>query len=108
MGYINHNALLGISWNDSKRAEAAKWVQARADARFFAVSPVFTNGYWTLVCFPDGSKEGWAESDDGDRRRDEAAEFLKSLDKYCKVVEISLGEDGWLGQRVSQGTDEED
>ncbi len=27
------------------------------------------NSYWSFAVFPDGSKEGWSDSDKGDERR---------------------------------------
>lgn len=37
------------------------------------------NEEWSLFIPPDGSKEGWIESDIGDSKRDRMIEFLISL-----------------------------
>ncbi|MBK8434452.1 MAG: hypothetical protein IPL28_25580 [Chloroflexi bacterium] len=36
------------------------------------------NGYRSLLICPDGSKEGWPDSDKGDERREEMREWLDS------------------------------
>lgn len=38
--------------------------------------PSVVNGYVTYVFAPDGSNEGWSESDDGDRHRRQFAELF--------------------------------
>lgn len=43
------------------------------------VTPETTNGYRAFLVPPDGSKEGWDESERGDERR---AQFVKWLRSY--------------------------
>ena len=69
MGYVKHHAIVVTSWND-KLIEAA-----HAKAVEFCVSVTnltapATNGQRSFLVAPDGSKEGWLESDHGDATRD--------------------------------------
>lgn len=41
--------------------------------------PARINGYSSLAVFPDGSKEGWNESDQGDMQRAAVIDYLRSL-----------------------------
>jgi hypothetical protein len=52
------------------------------------------NGYRTFMVPPDGSKEGWRESEDSDNRRDT---FLEWLEEH---------QDGWLSWAEVQYGDE--
>lgn len=36
------------------------------------------NKYWSFCVFPDGSKEGWEESDEYDKRRDLFVKWLEA------------------------------
>ena len=79
MGYIRHHAIVVTSW-DKKLVEKAR----RKAMRIFnvkspygnipkLVSTIITspvNGYYSIFIAPDGSKEGWEESDNGDVNRD--------------------------------------
>lgn len=82
MGYIRHHAIIVTAF-DRERLEPA---HARAVKVFGAaqvtqilVAPV--NGYATFFVGPDGSKEGWAASDEGDEKR---AEFIAWMRKHPK------------------------
>ena len=45
--------------------------------------------------FPDGSKEGWEESVEGDRRRAEFLKWIAESDVWCDWVEVIFGGDDW-------------
>ena len=68
MGYMRHHAIVVTSWSaesiekaHSQAAEMFRWVSP--------VSPEATNGYRSFFIPPDGSKEGWAESNIGNMQR---------------------------------------
>lgn len=69
MGYIRHHALVVTSWGNERLnsflAHAAECELLRCSN---AVHSAW-NYYWTVLVSPDGSKEGWEESDVGDRER---------------------------------------
>ncbi len=101
MGTIIHHAVVATTWNDETFAKILKWVKnlpAQERAMFLMSKPKM-NGYATVILVPDGSKEGWAESDWGDQLRREFIHILE-LDKYgdgsspWDWVEIEFGESG--------------
>lgn len=83
MGYTRHNTII-VTANDYvfdahwKKQHAAPDIDAfRAklptEWQQLVIGPIssITNGYLTFVFAPDGSKEGWGTSEDGDRYRQE-------------------------------------
>ena len=70
MGYMRHHAIVLTCFNK----ESADIVRAKAGEIGLDPSPLHhsvVNGYWSFWCPPDGSKEGWSESDAGDARHDD-------------------------------------
>ena len=68
-----------------------------------AYAPV--NGMVTVILAPDGSKEGWSDSDTGDRLREEFIEYLGTYNyeddsSPWDWVEVEYGE---YGQKVLRG-----
>ncbi len=109
MGTMNHNAVIATTWNKDFVTEIEYWMKAYSyDARFrkmFIVSEALVNGYVTVVCVPDGSKEGWSDSDYGDKVRKMFIDKMTSMayenDGNCwSWVEVSFGE---YGQKIVQG-----
>ena len=77
MGYNVEHAIVVTSWDKKLLAKAHK----KANAIFPHVSePVdhVSNGGASFLVPPDGSKEGWYESNDGNKRR---AQFVEWLNK---------------------------
>lgn len=99
MGVIQHNAVIATTW-DYKFYERLKGLidAGYLQGYFFCGEPV-VNGYRTIVLLPDGSKEGWVESDRGDEQRKNFIRCLESFayedDSNCwSWVEVSYGELG--------------
>lgn len=99
MGYIRHNAIVVTSWN----SEAIEAAADRAKAIGLGVlgpnaSHEVVNNNRTMLVVPDGSKEGWGNSDIGDKQRAEFREYLDSQ-RYedgstcLHWVEIAYGSD---------------
>jgi len=81
MGYERHNAILISSWNNALLAEAHR-VAMDIFASIAPMTPIVTseiNGVGTFLVAPDGSKEGWDESNAGDRAR---ARMIGWLDEH--------------------------
>jgi hypothetical protein len=105
MGTFQHHAIIVSTWSPGRAVEA----HAEASRIFPWVSPLSPptdpNGYVSFFVPPDGSKERWPESKDGDKRR---AEFIAGLravpESPFRWVEVTFGE---RGARVER-TDEED
>lgn len=97
MGYIRDHAIVIVSaygdWIDKAQVEAwtiFPWVSG--------VSPEAVNGSRSFFIPPDGSKEGWTASDDGDDRRQRFITYLRSIcyeDGSCplKWVEVRVSDD---------------
>lgn len=68
MGYMRHNVIVVTSWKEEAIADAAATAR-RIGLQVLGPSDEVVNGYRSLLVCPDGSKEGWAESDAGDDKR---------------------------------------
>lgn len=68
MGYMRHNAIIVTSWGDKAITEAAKHAK-ELGLQVLGPSDEAVNSYRSLLICPDGSKEGWPESEQGERRR---------------------------------------
>jgi hypothetical protein len=95
MGYIAHNMIACTAWKQEHIEIAHK--KARS---LFSESPVTeiyatkTNGYFSFFICPDGSKEGWETSQNGDEERKEFIEWLSSQDDlYVDAVDLRYGGD---------------
>ena len=95
MGVIVHNAIVvtGGLDEDVKKAhkKATKLFEGLCE-----VSPIMDsciNGYYSFFIPPDGSKEGWKESYDGDEAREKFIEWLNKEDRCLDYVEIQYGGD---------------
>jgi hypothetical protein len=104
MGYMRHHAIVvtGVHY-DSMGANNIKTAHAKAASIFKWVSPlspVCMNGFQSFFIPPDGRKEGWDESDEGDRERRCFISYLESI-KYedgsspVDWIEVQFGDDDW-------------
>jgi len=76
MGYIRHHGIIVTAYDEDRiKAAHRKAQDIGLDVTEIADSPV--NGYRTFCVVPDGSKEGWTESKQGNQRRDAFAEWLE-------------------------------
>jgi len=108
MGYMRHHTIVVTSW----QAEAIEAAHAQATKIFpwvSAISPEATNGYRSFFVPPDGSKEGWEDSDAGDNRRDAFIAWLEEAYKrrlWCTWVEVQFGDDDGVN-KVTRTTQRE-
>lgn len=75
MGHMRHHAIVVTTWNH----ELIDQAHAKAVELGMSVSNVtseVTNGFRSFLVAPDGSKEGWDQSDQGDQQRDAFIEWL--------------------------------
>ena len=68
MGYIKHHAIVVTTWDTDLVPKLLESVH-ELDLEVLCSKPTYINGFITLVICPDGSKEGWDESDRGDTAR---------------------------------------
>src|SRR5947208_3455939 len=78
MGHIRHHMIVVTSFSDTELRSAKE----RADALFPAVTDIVEsplNGFRSFFIAPDGSKEGWEDSDAGDQQRSEFVDYLRTF-----------------------------
>jgi len=97
MGYIAHNAIVVTSWN-SDSIEAAACFARNLGMTVLGPSAEAVNGYRSILVCPDGSKEGWQPSDEGDERRAGLREWMHSQaysdgSSPLEWVEVRYGSD---------------
>lgn len=95
MGWIRHHAMLvtGMEKPVTQAHERALACFAATRAQVSPVSSVAVNGYTSFCVFPDGSKEGWDESNEGQGARDAFAAYLASAGvDWC---EAQYGDDDY-------------
>jgi hypothetical protein len=108
MGYMAHNAIVVTSWNEDLIQEAAREATSLG-LQILGPSEEVVNGYRSILICPDGSKEGWDDSNDGDSRRESFRAWLNSK-RYedgstpLDWVEIRYGPDDNEAEIVASNT----
>jgi hypothetical protein len=97
MGYMKHNAILVTTWS-GEHIEAAAAQAKELGLQVLGPSAKVVNAFRSLLVCPDGSKEGWQGSDEGDARRAGFREWLRSQtydddSSPIEWVEFSYGND---------------
>lgn len=87
MGIVSHHCIVVASWDENALAGAHQLARktfrplvAETNPQSEIVSPIISspvNGWTSFYIAPDGSKEGWEESDQGNEMRET---FIKWLD----------------------------
>ena len=99
MGTIQHDALL-VTFSDYAESrgtfelEKLRALLPVEVASLLSVTDAVANGYRTLFFAPDGSKEGWETSQDGDEARDIILKYCEETLPNCEVIAVSYGELG--------------
>lgn len=96
MGYSIHHSIVVVSWQVDAIAEAHKEAVRILGATASEVVRSPMNSVFSFFVGPDGSKEGWPESDAGDTKRDEFIAWLKGCygrGLYLGWTEIAMPED---------------
>lgn len=98
MGYSIHHTISVTSWNPDLLREAHAFAVSTG-APTSEIVPGKINGVASFLVAPDGSKEGWEESDAGDKRRAEIKTWLRSKayedrSTSLKWFEVAHPEDG--------------
>lgn len=98
MGYMRHHAIVVTSFDNSTINSA--WITAIGifGDRVTNLTDRQTNGFQTFCVGPDGSKEGWQESADGDTQRDVFIDWLRAArfddgSSLLSWVEVQYGDD---------------
>jgi hypothetical protein len=121
MGYMAHHGLMAIVYDFVMQGmyghTPPDWEGFKESVppayRPLLVGPVHSivNGYTMFAMFPDGSKEGWPQSDTGDEIRARFAMLFD--DEACDLVEFRWGGDEpdmlWIQdvhERIKRGADD--
>lgn len=110
MGYLRRHAVVVSNCYDDwlekaheRASEIFPWVSP--------ISPEHVNGERSFFIPPDGSKEGWEESDAGDVRRDEFIAWLRAQcyedgSSPLTWVEVQYGDDDLVSKVLRHSDDQ--
>jgi hypothetical protein len=93
VGYIKHEAVIATIWEGRNKAIEA-WRDSLSEReRGLVAGPLiaFANGDATYVIAPDGSKEGWADSNRGEELREQFIRLVKNA--KGDYVHVAFGGD---------------
>ncbi len=98
MGHIKHNIDVVVTGDyNTKGLEALRDLKRRMDednkGHYLIESEVCVNGTITFVFVPDGSKEGWAESNEADAFRQEMRDIAREHCKWDDCLYARFGGD---------------
>ena len=106
MGHMRDHAIIVSSWDRSAVAAAhAKAVELFAEL----VTPIMdgtSNAHTSFMVAPDGSKEGWPESDRLDALRDEYVAWLPEFASWAHWVEVQFADDDSITRIVRHSDDD--
>ncbi len=109
MGTIFHDAIVVTAFRDKDiRAAYAMATSIGLDVSEPVASKM--NGYRSILIAPDGSKEWWPDSDEGDRRRAQMIAWLETchgnseIDVFLQFAAVRYGSDLETAPEVTGGT----
>lgn len=98
MSVTQHHVVVATTSNEGWVKDLKDWISKQPpDLRTLCTSPFpsLVNGYWTVIMIPDGSNEGWPQSEAGNYLRSRFIDQLKGWD----WIEIGYGE---LGPQIGR------
>jgi len=94
MGYMRDHTIVLSHWDDEDLDKIRdKAVEIFGEDRVSPMMGPYTNCHVSFFIPPDGSKEGWDESKEGDARRSEFKDFIRKSKLYCNWAEVVFGDD---------------
>ncbi|HEY9678634.1 MAG TPA: hypothetical protein V6C76_11530 [Drouetiella sp.] len=109
MGYFRHHAIVVTSWDNKKIALVHECIKTLVTDSLLKVSELTAqtmNGYQSFFIAPDGSNEGWTDSDESEVLRGKVIEHLKSY-RYedgstsIEWVEVQFGDENGVQKVLS-------
>lgn len=104
MGVFAHHAIVvsGCYGEWPEKAHAMAW-ETFPKGQVSLLSPEAVNGYRSFCIFPDGSKEGWCESYEGNAQRDAFIGWLREQayedgSSPLSWAEVCFGEIEWANE----------
>jgi hypothetical protein len=94
MGYHIHDAIIVSTWTTS-HIQLAHAKAVELELHPSNITDEVVNGYRCFVVPPDGSKEGWEESDFYEGRRNEFIDWMKTTTPklYLDYIHVRFGGD---------------
>lgn len=93
MGYMRHHAIVVTSYNVVHLEKAHTMANELFGTLVTPVTPSLINQYSTFFVAPDGSKEGWDESDRFDLLREQYTEWLNRQRFSVRWAVVQYGDD---------------
>lgn len=93
MGYTKHHAIVVTALDEKYIKPAHEKAVEIFGSMCSEIVGSNTNGYVSFFIAPDGSKEGWRESADGDDRRELYKAWTRNHDGCLDTVGIYYGGD---------------
>ena len=100
MGYIKHDAIICTTWKkedaDEAQKKAIEILEKNKEGSGSLVSEMveyIINGGYSFFIAPDGSKEGWDDSNVCDNARKDFLDWLSKSENYCDYIEVRFGGD---------------
>lgn len=99
MGYLKHDTIVVTDWSadiEIVREEAIKIFEAKNEGYSRIISPLVgsvINSQKSFFIAPDGSKEGWSDSNLAEEARVEFLDWLRKSKYFCDYVLIRFGGD---------------
>lgn len=98
MGYLRHECIVVSGWDDKRVADAHKravliFTEHEMEGLVGPVIPHAINGGAAFLISPDGSKEGWEQSERGREARQEYIATLKGSREYLEWCLLLIGGD---------------
>jgi hypothetical protein len=92
MGYVKHHAMIVTHWDRGDINDAHRFATlTNLNPTPIVESP--SNRYLSFFIPPDGSKEGWSQSNEGDEDRSRFKRFLRKRHMHMDWTEIAYGGD---------------
>lgn len=92
MGYIKHHAILVTGFHPQSMKDLHGIAVEMFGSLVSEIIDSKMNGYLSFFVAPDGSKEGWEESDKNDLLRREFTDLLH-LSRYIDYCEVIYGDE---------------
>lgn len=107
MGYVRHDAIVLTGSADRLERIRDRAVQhfGGSEVCVTELTPAAVNDTASFLIAPDGSKEGWPESDEGDRLRQSFVGWLQTEAPLIDWIEVNFGGDESWEVRARTPTD---
>lgn len=99
MGHIKHHAITVTTFDEKEIQIAHRFAKSLFGDQVTEVIKSPINAWFSFLIGPDGSKEGWGDSEVGDKNRDQFRTFVESQNdpddgsNSLKYIEYFYGED---------------